>query len=186
MTLRAASATLILGLCVFSARPALADNPCVAAANALRNVNSYESTISIRHGDKVGLQGTTDIEKPSSVHVTEPTIEMIGIGSKGWMRMNGGQWQTTPVAMGQFASADPSTFIKPKGTATCTDAGMTSWHGQAVRVYKETYTAPDGGSGTATMYVGTDGIPRHLEFQTSRSQGTIDLSKFNAITISPP
>jgi hypothetical protein len=168
------------------ARPAFADSPCLAAANSLLKVKSYEATIVVRNGSTVGLQGTTDIERPSSMHVTEPNIEMIGIGSKGWMRMNGGAWRSTPMALGSLASMDPSTFVKNNAMATCEAAGMTSWHGQPVHVYKETYKAPDGTTARATMYVGSDGFARHIEFSSDKATGSEDFSKFNAVTISPP
>jgi hypothetical protein len=183
VTFRDCATVLTLGFMVLATRPASADSPCDAVAKALRGVNSYEAVLIAGNG---GSQATTDIEKPSSIHVTEPKMEMIGIGSKGWMRINGGAWQSTPVAIGNLASTDPSTFVKPKGTRTCVDTGMGAWHGQPVHVYKETYTSPDGSAGRATLYVGTNGLIRHEDFQTSKVSGSEDFSKFNAVTIAPP
>jgi hypothetical protein len=186
VTVRDCAAALTLGFLVLAARPASADSPCDGVVKALRGANSYEAVLIARNGNTTGLQATTDIEKPSSIHVIEPKMEMIGIGSKGWMRINGGAWQSTPVTIGNLASMDPSKFLKSKGTPTCVDAGMGAWHGQPVHIYKETYTTPDGSTGNATLYVGTNGFIRHEDFETSKVSGSEDFSKFNAVTIAPP
>ena len=184
MKMRYVALMLGFGFVLAAARPAAAESSCTSIVKSVFAANSYEATISI-HG-KSDVQATTYIQKPDRIHVIEPKIEMIGIGSKSWMRLNGGAWQSTPVALGGLASMDPSQFMKTKGTLTCTDAGMGMWHGQPAHIYKTTSSGSKAGPGHATMYVGTDGFVRHVEFQTAKVSGSEDLSKFNAVKITPP
>lgn len=184
MKMRYASLVLVFGLVMVVARPALADSSCTSIVKSVFAANSYAATMSI-HG-KTDLQATTEIQKPDRVHVIEPKMEMIGIGSKSWMRLNGGAWHSLPVSVGGLASMDPSEFAKTKGAMTCADAGMGAWHGQPTHIYKMTSSSSKTGTGHATMYVGTDGFVRHVEFQTAKISGSEDFSKFNAVKISPP
>lgn len=141
VTFRDCAMVLTLGFLVLATTPASADSPCDAAVKALRGVNSYEAVLITGNG---GSQATTEYREAQQHprHRTENGDDRDRF--QRLMRINGGAWQTTPVAIGNLASTDPSTFLKSKRTRTCVDTGMGAWHGQPVHVYKETYTSPDG------------------------------------------
>lgn len=176
----AVPALIVTSLCM-SAAADITSSPCFKAATADFKASSYETTMT-----SDGKTSVVDIQKPDRIHEKGPGNEMIAIGKQTWMRFNGGPWKSYPnMNMGSVASMDPSSFIKPQGTGTCTDAGPGMFHGTPAHVYKGAWTGQHGTSNT-TIYVMPDGYVHHMDITTSRGPMSFDISRFNAVTVSPP
>jgi hypothetical protein len=156
-------------------------------ASALTSVKSYSTSMSFEKNGKPSMVATEELVRPSSIGVHMKNMEMIGIGNKAWMRMNGSAWTPTKLAIGQLASMDPKSFMPHNAKVTCTDAGMGLWHGQPAHIFKASSVNAKGTVSNMTMYVFPDGLPHHMDYSsTDGTSGTFDFSKFNATTVSPP
>ena len=168
--------------------PAFASNPCIAAAMVNLKLTSYETTMTTNHGGASSVS-TVDIQKPDRIHVFNPGSEMIAVGHQTWMKMNGSGWKSYPhMDIGSLASMDPTTFMNNHPTdVTCVDAGPGLWHGQPAHVFKSSTTTSRTGVVHATIYQMSDGYVHHMDIADSKGMtASFEISRFNAVKISPP
>jgi hypothetical protein len=160
---------------------------CEGIVRAFGSAKSYRAVMTSTFSGKSNAT-TVEMEKPDRVQVTSPQNEMIAIGKKTWMKMNGGPWKALPgmSGMGDLASMDPSKSFKPTGTGACVAAGLGLYKGQPARLFKTTATSPNLGTVHNTIYVLSDGFVHHVDGDSPHGKMSMDFSDFNSVNISPP
>lgn len=176
-------AMLALACACFAAPTAALADPaaCLAAARADDSAHSYRMVMNTSFRGQT-LTTTIDLVRPNRFHLTEPGIEMIGIGKKAWKRA-GSAWQPMPgFDIGDFPTAQTNLT---SWAGSCVDGGIGAWRGQPAHLFRGT-SVRNGKQSVATIYVFADGFVHHVDVKSANSLVEMDISNFNTTTVNAP
>jgi hypothetical protein len=181
----ASAATAFVLVALFPVASARADGEvCFTAAHANDSVKSFEAVVSETINGQT-FTTTEEFVKPDRMHVVGMGVEMYVIASKTWQRTNGGAWKVTTSSAPPADMTSMASKLSKSQIVSCTEsAGV--WRGQPAHIFHATTTSAKGGTVKMTEYVLSDGYIHHVEIVTAAAPVTMDFSKFNTTTVSPP
>ncbi len=144
----------------------------------LASVASLRTSIKVSAGSAAATDMVIEVARPDRVHVINPQMEMVVIGSTAYLKVNGGEWQTTKIGSDQQqmnnlminpADVIDRLFATPGLKLAARVVGKATLDSTATTVYEIFRLDDKNDDGTVRLWIGdSDKLPLKMEMSASK------------------